>query len=171
MIFHITVLKSARNTERVHGLMETDIKKIIALRVISGSRQNRWCWNTVSNWGIPKSFKEMELLGWGLEGKEEFAMRERKKVHFKVEEFLCPKTWNWSSSGLLRNSTQAGGAGSCRELGSNGWRGSRATQGAWFPASPGLFLSLCGMELDFGTGGCLKNIWLIKNLRATWWID
>lgn len=80
MIFHITVL-NPRNTESTHGLMgETDIKKIIALRGYKWCKVGKtgWCWNTNSNWGIQKLQRD-GVIGVGLEGKEEFAMRERKK--------------------------------------------------------------------------------------------
>ena len=67
------------------------MKKIIALRVISGVKQAKQGdveIQIVTFGGFQKSFKEMVLLGVGLEGQEEFAMGERKEGYYsKVEEF------------------------------------------------------------------------------------
>lgn len=94
----------------------------------------------------------MVLLGLGLEGQEKFAMGERKEGWYsKVEEFRVQNTESGSSLASSGNSTQAGGSRSCRELGEQqleGWRGSRATRGAFGsqPGAWGLFLPLCRLE-------------------------
>lgn len=150
MVFHITVLNS-RNTESTwsHGRDRHEEDHCSQGYNWCKVGKTGWCWNTNSNfWGIPKKLQRDGVIGGGPWRTRRICHgRKKRRVLFQGRGILCAKTWNPEVAWLPQETAhRQEGAAPAGNWGSNGWRGSHATRGAFGsqPGARGLFLSLCG---------------------------